>query len=124
VAVQSEHPIVLLVGGDPDVLFLRATLLASAGIWSMRVRNADQSIELLSKVPCDLVVICCPLDQEKQQQLTGFLLSMQPGVKVLWMLPGDDCSGTDFLMKVEKALEERPPAPRDAEGPRLPASAG
>ena len=122
--MQSEHPIVLLVGGDPDVLFLRATLLASAGIWSMRVRNADQSIELLSKVPCDLVVICCPLDQENQQQLTGFLLSMQPGVKVLWMLLGDDCSGTDFLMKVEEALEERPPAPRDVEGPRLPASAG
>ncbi len=120
--MQSEHQIVLLVGGDPDVLFLRATLLASAGIWSVRVRNADQSIELLSKVPCDLIVISYTLDQEDQQRLADFLLSMQSGVKVLWMVPGDDCSGTDFLIKVEEALEERPSAPKHMEGFRLAAA--
>jgi DNA-binding NtrC family response regulator len=109
--MQSEHPVILLVGSDPDVLFLRSAVLASAGIWSLRVRNADQAIEVLGKVPCELAVICYMLDENNQQQLLNFLLSAQSGVKVLWMVPGDDCSGTGFLMKVEDALEERPQFP-------------
>jgi len=51
------------------------------------------------------------LDQENQQQLLDFLRRAQSGLKVLWMVPGDDCSSTGFLMKVEDALDEHPPAP-------------
>jgi DNA-binding NtrC family response regulator len=109
--MPSEHPVILLVGSDPDVLILRAAVLASAGIWSLRVRNVDQAIEVLGTVPFDLVVICYMLDKQSQQQLMSFLLSAQAGIKVLWMVPGDDCSGTGFLVKVDDALDERPPAP-------------
>jgi hypothetical protein len=109
--MDTEHPIILLVGSDPDVLFLRSAVLASAGIWSLRVRNAEQAIAVLGKVPFNMAVICYMLDQENQQQLLNFLLSAHSGIKVLWMVPGDDCSGSGFLMKVEDALEDRPPAP-------------
>ena len=105
--MRSEDPVVLLVGSDPDVLSLRAAVLASAGIWSLRVRNADQAIALLEKVACDLVVVCYTLDDENQLQLFSFLLSTHSEAKVLWMVPGDDCSGSGFLMKVEDAFEER-----------------
>jgi len=104
--MQSEHQVILLVGSDPDVLFLRSAVLASAGIWSLRVRNADQAIEMLGSVACDLVVICYMLNKEDQHQLSRFLLIANSGLKALWMVPGDDCSGTGFLMKVEDALEE------------------
>ena len=109
--MRTEHPVILLVGSDPDFSFLRSAVLASSGIWSLRVRNAEQAIEVLGNVAFDAVVICYMLDQENQQQLLDFLLRAQSGVKVLWMVPGDDCSGTGFLMKVEDALDERPTAP-------------
>jgi hypothetical protein len=104
--MQPEHQVVLLVGSDPDVLFLRSAVLASAGIWSLRVRNADQAIEVLGRVACDLAVICYMLDEENQKRLLDFLLVADAGIKELWMVPGDDCSGTGFLMKVEDALEQ------------------
>ena len=107
----TEPPVILLVGSDADVLFLRSAVLASSGIWSLRVRNAEQAIDVLGTVPVDLVVICYMLDQENQQQLVDFLRRTQSGLKVLWMVPGDDCSGTGFLMKVEDALDDHPPAP-------------
>src|SRR5664279_5469734 len=66
--MQSEDHVVLLVGSDPDVLFLRSAVLASAGIWSLRVRNAQQAIEVLGDVAFDAIVICYMLDQENQQQ--------------------------------------------------------
>jgi len=103
--MQSDDHVVLLVGSDPDILFLRSAVLASAGIWSLRVRNAEQAIDVLGRVACDLAVICYMLDEENQQQLMSFLLLANSGLKVLWMVPGDDCSGTGFLMKVEDALE-------------------
>jgi DNA-binding NtrC family response regulator len=109
--MRTEHPVILLVGSDPDLSFLRSAVLASSGIWSLRVRNAEQAIEVLGDVAFDAVVICYMLDQENQQQLLEFLLRAQSGIKVLWMVPGDDCSGTGFLMKVEDALDERPTAP-------------
>jgi DNA-binding NtrC family response regulator len=109
--MRTEHPVILLVGSDPDLSFLRSAVLASSGIWSLRVRNAEQAIEVLGNVAFDAVVICYMLDQENQQQLLDFLLRAQSGIKVLWMVPGDDCSGTGFLMKVEDALDERPTAP-------------
>ena len=111
VLMQSEYPVILLVGSDPDVLSLRSAVLASAGIWSVRARNADQAIALLGKVACEVAVICYTLDDEDQMQLFSFLLSTHSEVKVLWLVPGDDCSGTGFLMKVEDALEERPSIP-------------
>ena len=109
--MRTEHPVILLVGSDPDLSFLRSAVLASSGIWSLRVRNAEQAIEVLGDVAFDAVVICYMLGQENQQQLLEFLLRAQSGIKVLWMVPGDDCSGTGFLMKVEDALDERPTAP-------------
>ena len=109
--MRTEHPVILLVGSDPDLSFLRSAVLASSGIWSLRVRNAEQAIEVLGDVAFDAVVICYMLDQENQQQLLEFLLRAQSGINVLWMVPGDDCSGTGFLMKVEDALDERPTAP-------------
>ena len=107
--MPSEHPLILLVGSDPDVLFLRSAVLASCGIWSLRVQTADQAVELLARVACDLVIICYTLCDKEQHHLLDFLLRNHFGAKVLWMLPGDDCSGTGFLMKVEDALEVRPP---------------
>ena len=103
--MRSENQVILLVGSDPDILFLRSAVLASAGIWSLRVRNADQAIDILGRVACDLAIICYMLSEEDQQRLVSFLLLANSGLKVLWMLPGDDCSGTGFLMKVEDALE-------------------
>ena len=111
VPMQSEHPVILLVGSDPDILFLRSAVLASAGIWSLRVRNADQAIDVLGNVACDLAVICYMLDENDQQRLLRFLLLADSGLKVLWMVPGDDCSGTGFLMKVQEALEGAAPMP-------------
>jgi DNA-binding NtrC family response regulator len=104
--MRSENQVILLVGSDPDVLFLRSAVLASAGVWSLRVRNADQAIEVLGRVACDLVVICYTLNKDDQHQLSRFLLIANSGLKVLWMVPGDDCSGTGFLMKVQDALGE------------------
>ena len=109
--MRTEHPVILLVGSDAYLSFRRSAVLASSGIWSLRVRNAEQAIEVLGDVAFDAVVICYMLDQENQQQLLEFLLRAQSGIKVLWMVPGDDCSGTGFLMKVEDALDERPTAP-------------
>ena len=109
--MRTEHPVILLVGSDPDILFLRSAVLASSGIWSLRVRNAEQAIEVLGDVAFDAIVICYMLDQENQQQMLEFLLTAQSGIKALWMVPGDDCSGSGFLMKVEDALDEQPPAP-------------
>ena len=113
--MQPDDQVVLLIGSDPDVLFLRSAVLASAGIWSLRVRNAEQAIEVLGKVPCDLAVICYTLDDENQQQLFSFLVRSRSAVKLLWLTPGDDCSGTGFLMKVEDAMEERAPVPSSTE---------
>ena len=107
--MHPEEPVILLIGSDPDVLFLRSTVLASAGIWSLRVRNAEQAIEVLGKVPCDLAVICYTLDDEEQQSLYSFLVRSRSSIELLWLVPGDDCSGTGFLMKVEDALQESPP---------------
>lgn len=109
--MQWEHPVVLMVGSDPDILFLRSAVLASAGIWSLRVNNADQAIVVLDKVPCDLVLFCYTLDDENQQQLSDFLLTTHSDAKALWIDPGDDCSGTGFLMKVEEALDDGPQVP-------------
>ena len=103
--MRSEHPVILLVGSQPDVLSLRSAVLASAGIWSLRVRNADQAIAVLRKVFCDMAVICYTLDQNNQLQILNFLLAAQSGTKALWMVPSDDHTGTGFLMKVEGALE-------------------
>ena|SRR5271165_2614498 len=109
--MQSQHQVILLVGSDPDVLFLRSAVLASAGIWSLRVRNADQAIAMLGRVACDLVIICYMLNQEDRHQLLHFLRIANSGLKTLCVAPGDDCSGTGFLMKVEDALQELPAAP-------------
>ncbi len=63
-------------------------------------------MEVLGKVACDLAVICYSLDEENQQDLFSFLISTHSRMKLLWMVPGDDCSGTGFLTKVEEALQD------------------
>ena len=122
--MQPEHPVVLLVGSDTDALFLRSAVLVSAGIWSLRVHTAEQAIEVLGKVPCDLAAICYTLDEDNQQQLFSFLASSRLGIKLLWMVPGDDCSGTGFLRKVAAALDDRPQFSGDSRSFSFAASPG
>jgi len=56
---SRDPPVVLNdVGRDPDLLFLRSAVLASAGIWSLRVQNATQAMVALDKVSCDLAIVC------------------------------------------------------------------
>ena len=54
--MSSEYPI-LLAGRDPDLLLLRSAMLASAGMWSVRVRNAAQVTQVLEFVHCDLAIL-------------------------------------------------------------------
>lgn len=105
--LQPENPVVLLIGNDPDLLFLRSAVLTAVGIRCLGVRNADQAVEVLGRVPCDLAIICCTLDEENRQQLLNFMLSSHSGVEVLWMVPGDDCSDAGFRTEVGDALEEQ-----------------
>lgn len=109
--MPSDYAIVLLAGVDPDLLLLRSAVLAAAGVWSLRVRNAEQAIQVLGLVPCDLAIICYTLDDADQQRLVSVLQSRYRGVRFLHVASGDDCSGTGFLRKVEEALGT--PAPRD-----------
>ena len=60
---------VLLAGGDPDLLLLRSAMLATVGIWNLRARNANQAIQVLGFVPCELVILCYTLDGADQQQV-------------------------------------------------------
>ena len=103
--MQSEHPLIVLVGTDSDLLFLRSAVLASAGIWSMRLQTADQAVDVLERVPCDMAIICYTLDEKSQEHLLDFVFHTHSKVRLLWLVPGDDCSGTGFLLKVEEALE-------------------
>jgi hypothetical protein len=94
----------LLAGGDPDLLLLRSAMLASVGIWSVRVRNASQALQILDMVPCDLAVICYTFDQADEKRLLDALRYRHGAVKILHVVPGDDCSGSGFLHNVEEAL--------------------
>jgi PleD family two-component response regulator len=102
--VQPGYAVVLLAGGDRDLLLLRSAVLAAAGIWSMRVSNAEQAIQVLGFVPFDLVIICYTLEEAEQQRLVEALRSSSSTIKVTRVAPGDDCSGTAFLRMVEQAL--------------------
>jgi DNA-binding NtrC family response regulator len=104
-----ETPVILLISSDPDALRLRSAVLTPAGISCLYVQNAEQAVEVLASVPCDLVIICYTLDEENQQQMLDFLNSSRCGVRVLWMVPEDDCYRTGFLKKVEDALGKIPP---------------
>ena len=99
-----DYATVLLAGSDPDLLLLRSAVLAARGVWSLRVHNADQAIQVLGLVPCDLAIICYTLDEADQERLTSALESTHSGVRMLHLAAGDDCSGTGFLRKVEEAL--------------------
>ena len=111
-----ENPIILLAGSDPDLLVLRSSVLAAAGIWSLRVRSADQAFQIVGLVPFDLVVLCYTLDQSDQQRLAATLDSQGSAMRVFHVAPGDDCSATSFLRKVEQALAEPScPAPMNLE---------
>ncbi|HVP55092.1 MAG TPA: hypothetical protein VMU45_08865 [Candidatus Eisenbacteria bacterium] len=109
--MPSDSATVLLAGNDPDLLLLRSAVLAAAGIWSLRVRNAEQAIQVLGLVPFDLVVICYTLDEEDQDMLISAVESWHASVKLLRLAAGDDCSGTGLLRKVEEALQSPAPVP-------------
>jgi len=109
--MPSDYSTVLLAGGDPDLLLLRSAVLAAAGVWSLRVRNAEQAIQVLGLVPCELAIICYTLDEADRQQLTSALEGRNSGVRVLHLAAGDDCSGTGFLRKVQEALGLSAPVP-------------
>jgi hypothetical protein len=94
-------------------LFLRSAVLTAAGIWSMRVWNADQAAAVLSRVSCAALIVCHTLDEENRQAMLALSLSSRFACKSVWLDPGDDRSGTRFLTKVENALDQGPP-PNDA----------
>jgi len=102
--MPSDYPTVLLAGRDPDLLLLRSAMLASAGMWSVRVRNIAQANQVLDFVDCDLAILCYTLDQRDRQALTNFLLTRHKAMKVVQVASGDDCSGSGFLRKVEAVL--------------------
>jgi DNA-binding NtrC family response regulator len=107
--MSPDYPTILLAGSDPDLLLLRSAMLASAGMWSVRVRNLAQAEQVLEFVDCDLAILCYTLDETEQQELTNVLLGRHKTVKVLSVATGDDCCGTGFLREVAEALH-RPPA--------------
>ena len=102
--MSSDYPTILLAGRDPDLLLLRSAMLASVGMWSVRVRNAEQATQALDFVDCDLAVLCYTLEENDHQELTDALCRRHKAVKVLQVAAGDDCCGTGFLRKVEEAL--------------------
>jgi hypothetical protein len=61
VRMPSDYPTVLLAGRDPDLLLLRSAMLASAGMWSVRVRNGVQAAQVLEFVDCGIAVLCYTL---------------------------------------------------------------
>jgi len=69
--MPSDYSTVLLAGGDPDLLLLRSAVLAAAGIWSLGARNAEQAIQVLGLVPCEMPSFVTPW-----MKLTG---SSSPG---------------------------------------------
>jgi CheY-like chemotaxis protein len=102
--MSFDYPTILLAGCDPDLLLLRSAMLASAGMWSVRVSNAAQATQVLQFVDCDLAILCYTLDESDQQELTSALLSRHNTLKVFHVAAGDDCCGSGFLRKVEEAL--------------------
>ena len=110
--MSSDSATVLLAGADPDLLLLRSAVLAAAGVWSLRVRNAHQAIQVLGIVPFDLAIVCYTLDAAEQELLTAALQAHRSGVKLMQLAAGDDCSGTAFMRKVERALASPPTLPQ------------
>jgi DNA-binding NtrC family response regulator len=102
--MSSGYPTILLAGSDPDLLLLRSAMLASTGMWSVRVRNRAQAEQVLEFVNCDLAILCYTLDDTEHQELTNVLLGRHKTVKVLSVAAGDDCSRSGFLCKVGEAL--------------------
>ena len=113
---------VLLAGTDSDLLLLRSSMLAAAGIWSLRVRTVDQAVQVLALVPVEMAILCYTLEADDVKLLTALLQKRHPAIKRLQLAAGDDCSSTGFLRKVAEALqspatdsqptaEEAPPRP-------------
>jgi hypothetical protein len=118
VRMAPDYRTILLAGRDPDLLLLRSAMLASAGIWSVRVCNAAQAEQVLEFVDCDLAILCYTLDETERQELTNVLLAHQKTVKVLSVAAGDDCCGTGFLRKVDEALSRPAAVPHAILEPR------
>ena len=120
--MSSNYPTILLAGRDPDLLLLRSAMLAAAGMWSVRVRNAGQATQVLQFVDCDLAVLCYSLDEIDREQLTTALRARPKTVRVLEVAAGDDCCGAGFLRKVEEALAGFPSMAHAMVEPRHPNS--
>jgi hypothetical protein len=103
--MSSDYPTILLAGWDPDLLLLRSAVLASAGMWSVRVRDSEQAAQMLEFVDFSLAVLCYTLDENELQELTNLLLTRHKAIKVLQVAAGDDCCATGFLRKIDEALQ-------------------
>jgi len=68
VGMSSDYPTILLAGRDPGLLLLRSAVLASTGLWSVRVRNAVQASQVLEFVSCDLAVIGYTLEENEKKK--------------------------------------------------------
>ena len=102
--MSSDYPTILLAGRDPGLLLLRSAVLASTGLWSVRVRNAVQASQVLEFVSCDLAVIGYTLEENEKKRLTNALLGRHNATEVLQVAGGDDCCASGFLSKVEEPL--------------------
>jgi hypothetical protein len=100
----SDNATVLLAGIDSDLLVLRSAVLATVGIWSLRVRTTEQARQVIGMVPFEMAILCYTWDEVDQQRLIGILAEHAPNVRTLQLKPGDDCSATNFLRKVRETL--------------------
>jgi len=105
----SDYATILLAGRDPDLLLLRSAMLAASGMWSMRVRNTVQAIQVLEFVECALAVVCYTLEESERRKLTKVLLGRHKAIQVLQVSAGDDCCAFGFLRRVEEALHPSSP---------------
>jgi hypothetical protein len=92
----NDNAIVLLAGADPDLLVLRSAMLATVGIWSLRVRSVEHAIQVIDLVPFEMTILCYTWDAEDRQRLIA-IPGDKSGIATLQLSPGDDCSATYFF---------------------------
>src|SRR5271157_3289155 len=102
--MSPDNITALLTGSDPDLLILRSSVLATVGIWSLRVRTIDQARQVIGLVPFDLAILCYTWESAEQEELIELVTTHKFDIRVLQLGPGDDCSATNFLRKVRETI--------------------
>jgi len=51
-------PWFFFAGADADLLVLRSAMLATVGIWSLRVRSVEHAIQVIGLVPFEMTILC------------------------------------------------------------------